>query len=90
MSPKNAPHLLYKAQELQVCPEHDCNTCWSVRALTGDRQTTKFGLVWKRHLTRLSVQDCSPGRSTSKKLEKKLDGICKRVNITSRSHNRPD
>ncbi|KAH3706690.1 hypothetical protein DPMN_066078 [Dreissena polymorpha] len=27
----------------RVRPEHNCNTCWSTRAPTGDRQTIKAG-----------------------------------------------
>ncbi|KAH3733826.1 hypothetical protein DPMN_040263 [Dreissena polymorpha] len=38
-------------------------TCWLTRAPTGNRQTTKVGLVWTRRQTRLSVQDCSPGHT---------------------------
>ncbi|KAH3796639.1 hypothetical protein DPMN_150208 [Dreissena polymorpha] len=87
MSSKTAPHLLHGAQAQRVCPEHDCNTCWLTRAHTGDRQTTKAGLVWTRHQARLSVQECSPGhirgRSTSKPSEENLDGKCKRVEIPS-------
>ncbi|KAH3752722.1 hypothetical protein DPMN_187348 [Dreissena polymorpha] len=37
MSPKTAPHLQYGVKDIRVRPEHDCNTCWSARALTGDR-----------------------------------------------------
>ncbi|KAH3712925.1 hypothetical protein DPMN_072685 [Dreissena polymorpha] len=78
MSPKTAPHLLHGAQDQRVRTENDCNTCWSTRAPTGDRQTTKAGLVLKRQQARLSVQNCSPGharrRSTSRPSEEKLDG----------------
>ncbi|KAH3777205.1 hypothetical protein DPMN_178643 [Dreissena polymorpha] len=75
MPPKTAPHLLYGAQDQRVRPEHDCNTCWSTIAPIGDRQTTKVGLIWTRHQTRLAVQDCSPWharvRSTRRGREKK-------------------
>ena len=54
--------LLYGCETRTLHAEHDCNTCWSTRAPTGDRQTTKAGLVWTRHQTLLSVQDCSPGK----------------------------
>ncbi|KAH3830317.1 hypothetical protein DPMN_103558 [Dreissena polymorpha] len=55
MSPKTTPHLLYGAQDQRVRPAHDCNTCWFTRAPTGDRQTTKFGMVWTRHQERSTL-----------------------------------
>ncbi|KAH3854095.1 hypothetical protein DPMN_096634 [Dreissena polymorpha] len=85
MPPKTAPNPLHVAQGQRVRPEHECNTFWSERALTGDRQTAKAGLVWTRRQARLSVQDCSAGharvRSTSRPSEEKLDGQCERVDI---------
>ncbi|KAH3849941.1 hypothetical protein DPMN_092345 [Dreissena polymorpha] len=77
MSPKTPLFLLYGAQEQRVRPEHDCNTCWSTRATTGDHQTTKVCLVLTLNQARLSVQDCSTGHargsSTSRPSEEKLD-----------------
>ena len=80
MSPKTAPRLLYGAQDQRVRPEHDCNTCWAERAPTGDRQTTKAGLVWTRHQAQLFVQDCSPGhtrREVDVEPVTKMYGRCK-------------
>ncbi|KAH3718261.1 hypothetical protein DPMN_061062 [Dreissena polymorpha] len=78
MSPKTAPHFLYGAQNQRVRPEHDCKTCWSTRASTGDRQTTTACLVLTRHQAQLSAKDCSPGntkwRSTFRSSEEKLNG----------------
>ncbi|KAH3774324.1 hypothetical protein DPMN_175703 [Dreissena polymorpha] len=75
MSLKTAPHVLYGAQDQEVCTEHDC---WSTRAPTGDHQMTKVRLALTRHQAQLPVQDCSPGhargRSTSRPSEEKLDG----------------
>ncbi|KAH3843756.1 hypothetical protein DPMN_117287 [Dreissena polymorpha] len=51
----------------------------------GDRSTTKVGLVYTRHQTRLSVQDCSPGHarlwSLSRPSEEKLDLHGERVDV---------
>ncbi|KAH3709076.1 hypothetical protein DPMN_068536 [Dreissena polymorpha] len=85
MSLKTAPHLLYGAQDQRVRPQHYYNTCWSNKAPTGDRQTTRAGLVWARHQARLFVQDYYPGhargRSTSRPSEEKQDGKYERMDI---------
>ncbi|KAH3773495.1 hypothetical protein DPMN_174856 [Dreissena polymorpha] len=51
----------------------------------GDRQTTKVGLVWTRHQTRISVKDCAPrharGRSLSRPSEEMLYRQCERMDI---------
>ncbi|KAH3752044.1 hypothetical protein DPMN_186652 [Dreissena polymorpha] len=47
----------FEHKDKRLRPEHDCKTCWSIRAPTGDHQTTRLGLVLTRHQARLSVQD---------------------------------
>ncbi|KAH3698173.1 hypothetical protein DPMN_085692 [Dreissena polymorpha] len=36
------------------------NTCWPTRVSFGDRQTTKYGLVWTRDQALLSLHNCVP------------------------------
>ncbi|KAH3741873.1 hypothetical protein DPMN_048735 [Dreissena polymorpha] len=55
------------------------------RAPPGDRQTTKTGRVWTRHMARISVQVSAPGhfrgRSQLKPSAEKLDRLCGRVYV---------